>query len=204
MYSLIFGSVARGRKCSIAIFTVAANSGPGFTWMTSEVFQTGGPSRRKSSEVLDFSSADSHWLSRMVGQMSQRMPRGSMTMQQLVSGRSGVSAMMKASLHAAAPRRRRAPTIFTSSACRSPEPRNQQARRSPWAVSTTHEPWLWSESGGWRNSLRKNGGSLPVTLLRQQATESSKDKTWGSPARRESGTGGSLGFGRSASKGWRW
>ena len=54
----------------------------------------------------------------------------------LPSGNPGVSARVKRLLHLCEPLRSRAPSIFTSSAVRSPEPRYQQARMRPFGSST--------------------------------------------------------------------
>src|SRR5512141_86563 len=89
--------------------------------------------------------------------------------------------MVKRGLQVWAPLRLRAPSILTSSAVRSPEPWNQQTRRSPPGVSTMHEAWLCQCSKGKMSSDSKKGisGLVVFRLAAQQtwaATHEIKNK----------------------------
>jgi hypothetical protein len=119
---LIFFSPSRGRNFSIAVVHGRGKLRPGLHVKHVDVFQTGAPSLREIFRGSSPSTATipSGCLNRDPDQPEP--PFGSMIMQQFVSGRSGVSAIVKRSLQVVAPRFNRAPTIFTSSAVRSPVP----------------------------------------------------------------------------------
>src|SRR5690606_1282778 len=100
---------------------------------------------------------DSQVLAMITGQYSQSEPSLSTIMQVLQSGKPGVSAMRKGSLHSADPALRREPSTTTSSAERSPEPRYQETSNSPSSSSTIPGAWLCLASSGKMSSALNSG-----------------------------------------------